>query len=293
MLKKYLITYSLIAISVVALAQNKYQYNFKKGDTFSISQESTQNIEQEIMGMNQNIKNELGGIMKFTVTDVNADNYTLTMSYTKFVMNMSSPIAGILMDIDTSNEPNENDMQALMFHGLLNQDLTFKMRKDGDIISLDGSEELLDAMLEKANLGSSVMADEIKASLSNQWGDKTLINSIEQMLFVYSDSSNDTTWQNEYSGNVTTKNTWIVDSENSQTTNLSAVSDVSMNITNAQVSMSLTGKQNSVATVNSKNGLFTILETSGTTTGIAKSAQLPDEDIPVTINFKNIYKTIN
>lgn len=285
---------SFLFVFVAVNAQTKLQYNLNKGDSFKINQLAKQTITQDTPVGEQIIINEIGGDMLFEVVDIKNDQYILTMRYKTFMLKMSSPTLGNLMNIDSTKKVDSTDIQGLLFKGIIDKPIQFTMKKNGDIVSLQDSENLINGMFESAGITDPSMRATIKSSIESEWNDESLLNSIEQMTFIYdqNDKKIGETWTNEYSGKLNATNTWRFDNQESEKIMISADSDVELKLETPQANMDLSGNQKTIVSIDSKTGFLVEMNVVGTAKGNTTVPMAPDTKIKTTISTKNTFKAI-
>ncbi|MDY8137218.1 DUF6263 family protein [Aquimarina sp. 2201CG5-10] len=293
MKKQALLLVLLFFVSMIVFAQKQLKYNLTTEDSFIIHQNTTQHITQTLPYGEQVVTNEIGGDMFFNVVKVQEDSISIEMQYKSLKMKMSSPSLGDLMTVDTSVTPDSTDIQALIFQGLVDAPVTFTMLRTGKIVSFNGAENLISSMLKSAKITEPNMVDVIRASLDGQWGDETLINNFEQMIYVYGNntSSKGDTWQNQYTGDLSAKNTWKIEAIDNEKAQLVGDATIEMNTTNKDISMALTGTQESIMSIDPQTGLITEAKVSGSCKGDSIMTVSPDTKIPTSITYTNNYKT--
>ena len=132
----------MILVSFASLAQNKLEYRLAVGDTFTVYQEAKQLITQDINGVDQIIQNDLKGSMHFEVLSATPENYTLSMSFKRLKMLMTSPSLGELSNADTDSA-DSTDITNMLFKGILNIPVSIVMERTGKIKSVTGGDKLI------------------------------------------------------------------------------------------------------------------------------------------------------
>lgn len=287
---KQLLLYSLFFVCSTVVAQKKLEYRFSVGDTFTVQQEAKQLITQDIGGVDQIIENELKGIMQFSVTNKTAESYTLSMSFKRLKMLMTSPSLGELLNADT-NASDSTDITNSMFKGILNIPVTILMETSGKIISVSGGDTLIAAMLTSAGISDPELIETSKEQLEKQFGPEALSNSLEQMTYFYPDqeTSSATEWSNSYSGAMSADNNWKRNTTSDNELIVSGTASTTMSSIDDTIVMTLSGTQQTMITINPKNGLFKNItitgKNQGTTVFKAQNMSIPTQ-INSTITYK-------
>jgi hypothetical protein len=277
----------------MVIAQKTLQYNFKIGDHFTVQQEAYQHITQDINGVDQIIENNLTGIMHFEVIEASPEGYTLSMTFKRLKMLMSSPTLGELSNTDTESA-DSSDVTNMLFKGLLNVPVTIVMEKTGKIKSVVGGEKLIASMFESAGIDQPEIIEASKGQMEKQFGSDALSNSFEQMTYFYPMDAvsvgND--WTNSYSGNLSAKNNWTLDIDTSESINISGTANTTMSTIDENVIMTLTGSQKTTVAANPKNGLFNEVIVTGENSGDTLF-QSQNMTIPTRIKSTITYKFLN
>ncbi|NER11989.1 hypothetical protein GWK08_00920 [Leptobacterium flavescens] len=273
-------------------AQVSLCYKLKKNDVFKVQQHSMQVITQEILGNKQEVTNNIVGTMNFTVKEVLDDSYEIEMVFLDLKLSMRSSELGEMVKIDAtaSNE----DPQAKVFNGLINYPITIKMKTNGDILSVENSDSLIENMLTSADIKDEFIRELMKTSLEKEYGSKALSESYKQMTFFYPDKEvkvNDR-WENTYTGQLSANSTWKLHSVDSIEAVITGKAKVKMNLEEPDVSMVLEGTQETKLITNLKNGFLKEMVVEAFAKGSSKISQIGDKDIPTTIKSKITYNLI-
>lgn len=287
-----IVIFTLFFVSnFITNAQENLRYNLKNGDAFTILQEASQEIIQELPDATQVINNSLAGLLYFEVIAVTPETYTIDVSFKQFSMKMSSPTLGEMMSINTENA--SDDFEHRMFLGMLDKPMQMIMKPTGEIIEINNGDAIVNGMLESMGDLDEATKDLMKTQLEKEWKAEVLSESFEQMTFIYSDQLKNIgdTWENSYAGEgkIQAKNTWTYVSSNQNTKSLSAQSEIAMNLSTDAIQLRLTGEQSSLVLVMSKNGFIKKLSVKSKATGDATMTQSPETTIPTTINSLTTY----
>lgn len=277
--------------SCPSIAQETLRYSLKKGDTFTILQEASQEIIQELPESSQIIHNEISGVLHFEVVNSTTDTYTLEISFKKFSMRMTSPTLGEMMSLDTDIA--SNTFEHNMFVGMLDKPMQLVMRSTGEITHIINGNAIIEGMLDNLTDLDDNTRTLLKTQLEKDWKAEVLSESFEQMTFLYpvDPQKIGDSWENFYAGEgkVEAKNTWTLKSSNEDTRTLSAQADIKMNLSTDVVELQLTGNQSSQVTTLSKSGFIKTLIVQSIATGDSVMLQAPDVIIPTTINSLTTY----
>ncbi len=287
---KYLFFYFLMLISSIAIAQKSLEYRLAVGENFKVEQIANQQITQDINGVKQIIENNLIAEMDFKVLEANSETYTISMSFSRLKMLMTSPSLGELSNSDTASN-DSTDVTTMLFKGLLNVPVTIVMEKTGKIKSVAGGEKLIAAMFESAGIDQPEIIEASKGQMEKQFGSDALANSLEQMTYFYPIEivAVGDEWTNSYNGNLSAKNIWSLTNQSTETTTITGNATATMSTIDENVIMTLSGSQKTTVIANTKTGLFSsvtvIGENSGDTLFQAQNMTIPTS-IKSTITYK-------
>ena len=291
-LKAYFLLFvSLISFSVTA--QLSLCYNFKKGDTFIIKQDINQTITQKITESNQEILNTTSSTIEFKIKEVHADLYTIEVQFRNLELYMNSNQLGELINVKTCSEE-ENDPHAKMFKSIIDIPITVQMKKNGDIIAVEGTDKLLNNMLSAAQVEDEFTLEIMKASLERDFGPEALAQNYKQMTYFYPEklvAVNDT-WENTYKGDVTANNVWELTALENEEASIIGRSIISMNIYDSGVLMSLKGSQDIELSADINTGILKKMIIESTAQGVSVVDENEEDKIPTTITSKSVYSII-
>lgn len=292
-MKKRLLFF-LLSLNLWALsAQNSLCYRLEKGQSFTIHQTAIQYITQELSTGSQVITNDIHSKMKFTILGVTDSVYNISIEFKDLKMDMKSDLYGKLMQVDAL-ELDENDVQSRIFHSLIGAKVLMKMTPTGDVLEVDGGEELVKTMVDAAGIEDDFTRKLLSTSLQKEFGSEALSKSYEQMTFFYPVDPvvEGDSWQTQFNGKLSANNRWTLSNHSDEISEISGEAEANLDVVDAQTTMKLKGTQTSKLTVNSKNGLLQDLVVIGTYTGYSILAQLGNEQIPTSIEMKLTYELI-
>lgn len=287
---KHLILCFLLIVSTSGVAQKALEYRLAVGDNFLVEQVANQEITQDINGVKQIIENNLIGEMYFEVLEVTDTNYTISMSFKRLKMLMTSPTLGELSNSDTASS-DSTDVTTMLFKGILNVPVTILMEKTGKITSVTGGEKLITSMFESAGIDQPEIIEASKEQMEKQFGSNALANSMEQMTYFYPADAVAVgdEWANSYNGNLSAKTNWTLADYTSELTTLTGNATATMSNIDENVMMTLSGSQKTSVIANTKTGLFSSVtvtgEYSGDTLFQAQNMTIPT-NIKSTITYK-------
>ena len=177
----------LVAIMVIATlnvsAQNTLRYKLKIGQTYGLKQMTVQNIEQNISGMTQNIKNTLGGDITVTILEKNGDVYSSEMIFKSMIFKMESPMMNMSYDSTDETADASNPLNKT-FDLIVGHKFLLKFDDRGNILEVKGFEAIGDKIT--STFGENQQqAEMMKKQLGSQFSDENMKGSLSTMFIVY------------------------------------------------------------------------------------------------------------
>ena len=274
-------------------AQTALQYKLEKDDEFVVKQQAEQIITQELVGTSHVLTNNIDGILQFKVLDEVENGYNIELTFQDLNMTISSSIQGEVMNIK-AKEVTEGDIQSMMFNSLLGSPVKITLSKTGKILEVFGGDSLVTKMVAVAGLEDEFTANMMKKSLEKEYGSEALSNSYEQMTFIYPENSVTVgeTWQNEYSGKLTAKNTWTLSDLADSHAEIKGKAVIVMKIEEPATTMNLSGNQTTSVTTDLDTGFIQKMEVLGSAEGVSTVSQMGDQEIPTKIESTITYELI-
>lgn len=280
-------------ICLVTWGQSTLHYTLKMGDKFVVEQNASQYITQQIEGISHELENDISGLMEFKVTAVKEDLFEIDMSFLDLDMRVKSNLQGELMNID-AKEPTEDNVQSKIFNSLLKVPIQIVLAKSGNVLAVNGGDSLITKMTEASGLTDETSKMALRESLKGEFGSEALSNSFEQMTYIYPEyrDSTLTSWENEYSGKLSAKNSWKLETSTNSQNHIKGEAAITMNIDDGATSMSLTGKQETTITTDANTGFILDMLVEGFSEGTAMTDFSGDVEIPTTVRSTTTYKLI-
>lgn len=280
-----------VVTNFITTAQENLGYKLQVGDTFSILQEASQEIIQEIPGAPQTITNELRGLLQFKVIEVSPSLFTIEVSFKKFSMRMSSPTLGEMISIDT--EIPSEDFEYKMFVGMLDKPMQMRMKATGEIVEIKNGDAIINGMIDSMKDLDEETKQAMRLQLEKEWKAEVLAKSFEQMTFIYPNSPKKVgeTWENSYTGEnkIHAKNLWTYLKNTQTKREFSAQSTITMDLSTEAITLDLKGTQTSQTTASIRSGFIDKLSVKSIASGNAQIPNTPDMKIPTTINSITTY----
>lgn len=279
---------------VLALqAQTSLKYNLKEGTIFKVKQEAKQLITQQLEGNKHEMTNDLTGLYDFKVVGVDDKGYDLILIFQDFALKSNSSIQGVLMDVKAT-ELVEGDLMSEMFHSLIGHELAMRMNSNGSVVSVEGGDELIAKMISAAGIEDEFTTNLMRKSLDKEFSSNGLAKSFEQMTFFYPDTkvSVGDTWENTYSGKLSSNNTFKLEKIENNTTSITGTAAIVMNTEESGAIMSLSGSQESAIEANTTTGFIQKVMISSLAEGNTKMSQMGNVEIPTTIQSTITYELL-
>ena len=283
---------AFIATTSLISAQTSLAYNLKVGDQFKVSQVANQDIVQDMNGKKHEMKNLLEGDFTFIVEEINDSLYGLKFKFDRFKMVSSSNLIGEIMNINTNDSIADDDIEGKIFAQLVTVDLGMKMYKNGKIKSIKGSNVLISKMINAVGDLDEFTKEVMKESMKSEFSNESLSKSFEQMTYIYPNHAVNIgdTWENNFEGDLSSKNTWTLESITNDDIVITGKSSVIFNDTDVDVAMNLTGDMTSNIITSKKTGFVKTMTTTSTVNGNSIMHKMNDLKVPTSIISNVTYK---
>lgn len=297
MLNKYYTTIVVFfALLGVSFAQNKLEYNLKKGDSFTVTQKANQDIVQNINGSKHEMNNLLDGVFIFKVKTITDSTYIMDFKFNSFKMATTSNIYGTILSVDTDKEVFEDDLEGKMFAQLKSTTLEMVMLKNGKITSITGTGKLIENMVNATGVKDDFTKELMKEAMGKEFGNKSLSESFGQMTYIYPSKKtkikvNDT-WNTTFEGDLKANNAWTLNSIDNETINITGESTIKMLMIEDSHTMTLEGTQSTTLKAFKNNGFISEMTVTSKAEGDTEMKNLSDVNIPTTITSTTTYKVI-
>ncbi|NGX84918.1 DUF6263 family protein [Aequorivita sp. KMM 9714] len=292
------IYYLVFFLSFVSLynvaAQEKLQYNFKKGDVFMIEQNAIQNITQNIDDSEHLMTNTVYGIFKMEVVNVLGSKFVLDVNFETFKLKIDSNLYGALSDIDTSIPANDDNVEAKIFEGLVGPKFQMVLLPTGEIESITGTENLVEGMINNVEDIDDFTKAMMRKSVEKEFNNHDMVESMQQFTFIYPEKSVKTneTWENTYTGDFTANNTWKLMNYSKTNINLESDAIINLNTTEDSVIMELSGNQKTKAVTKTATGFIETMTVTQQLEGVSIALNMNNIEIPTTLTSTITYKSL-
>lgn len=273
-------------------AQTRLTYNLKVGDKFKVHQVANQDIVQDMNGQKHEMKNLLESDFTFIVEEINDSLYGITFKFDRFKMVSSSNLIGDIMNVNTNDSITDDDIEGKIFAELVKVDLEMNMYKNGKIKSIEGSNNLISKMVNAVGDIDEFTKEVMKESMKAEFSNESLSKSFEQMTYIYSNSivNIGDTWKNNFEGDLSSKNTWTLESITNDNVIITGKSDVTFINKDTDVEMNLNGEMTSNLIIFRDTGFVKTMATTSTVKGNSIMHKMNDLKVPTTITSNVTYK---
>ena len=284
---------ALTSLTVVE-AQTKLEYKLNVGDVFKVEQLAEQDIIQNMSGSKHEMKNLIEGDYTFTVETVNDSLYGIKFRFDRFKMTSTSNLLGEIISVDTSKEVADDDIQGKIFSQLVSTDLMMYMYKNGKVKVVEGTEQLIENMVNSAGDFDDFTKELMKESVKGEFGDENLSNSFEQMTYIYPSNAvnNGDTWMNKFEGELASDNIWTLNDQKDGKALISGESTVEFNSKDESIEMKLTGVMTCEVQASLQSGFISSMKSTSTCTGNSIMTNMNGAQVPTTITSNVTYKII-
>jgi len=171
---------TLFAVAPEVVAQKVLlRLNLNEGDTYSYVNAVDQTITQDIMGMNQVIKQEITFHYDATVEEKTEEGYKIKYTYTRAIFKMDGGAMMGVTEYDSENEDQEIAPMARGYAGLVGQSFTATMNSKGEIGEVKGVSAMLDHMMDQFGDMPDAEKANIRTSMEAQFGDEGIKSTIQ------------------------------------------------------------------------------------------------------------------
>jgi hypothetical protein len=153
--------------------------NFKlvKDKTYFMKININQEMTQTIDGQKQALKQKMGVGYAFKVLENKADSvYFIEVKFSSIYQEVEGPNGKI--SFDSKKKDNIESPFSMIFPKIIGKKLVAELKSNGEIISVKGEKELVDAVLKALDVTNETIREELGRSIRQQFG----ANSIKDML---------------------------------------------------------------------------------------------------------------
>lgn len=256
------ITFSLLVFVLFAFIspnEVKMHYHFHVGQSYSMSQQMTQNIKQKIMG-DASINIEMANTMTLKVHSHTLTGAKVDVVYNSIRMITKSPLGDQVMDSQSTN-PEENKMMKAM----VNKPFSFYINKHGKIEKVENFNNLYSGFKDLEFEDPTV--SKMKSAIQQSFNEKSIKALLQTAFITYPETSIaiGSTWSNVLSSGmnypIKIENLWKLAALQGEIADLEATGNVTttdkekvFNANGMKAKADLNGKQTTKSKVDTKTG---------------------------------------
>lgn len=174
-----------VALMIVgATYAQKYElkFNLTPGANWKAKQLSIMDINQQVMGMSNDMKMTIEAITAYTVDKVVEGNFYLTFTYDAMLMKIESPMMN--MSYDSKEPVNAQNPLSTTLGSMIGEKFEVVMDSKGKVMSVNGFDRIMGKMM-KSTGGDQSTKDQVVASIKQQFGDEAIKGSIEMSTALF------------------------------------------------------------------------------------------------------------
>ena len=182
-LKLILIVFVALLIVGAADAQ-KYElkFNLAPGTNWKAKQSSIMDINQQVMGMSNDMKMTVEAVTAYSVDKVVDGNFYLTFTYDAMLMKIESPMMN--MSYDSKQPVDAQNPLGTTIGSMIGEKFEVVMDSKGKVKSVNGFDRIMEKML-KSTEGDQSTKEQVIASIKQQFGDEAIKGSIEMSTALF------------------------------------------------------------------------------------------------------------
>ena len=244
---------------------HQLRYNLKKGTKYRFYQETQMTITQKLGIIDQEIKNEFNGIMRFEPIGNEGDNIILSTSFETMVINIESMMFNVSYDSSKPVDPNDN--VAKIYSGIIGKNFKMIITPQGKVVRIEGINKLINNAVDGMGDVDPKTASQLRKTLTGHFGEEALMGNMGMLLSIYPLSpksigdqwSTNTQLTSALKANLV--NNWTFSAANGDEWKLNGEGKISTlneeaSMNGMKVTFNLNGKQTSEFKLNKKDGWF-------------------------------------
>ncbi len=158
----------------------------KGGESYRLRMTTVQKVLQTIQGRRQEMNQTMAVGYRFDVTGVdNGGTASVQITYDSIAFRQEGPMG--VIEYDSDNPPPVVPPLARGFAGIVGMGFSMKVTPEGEVLEVDGAEEMLTEMLDQLELPQGPARASIKAILQKEFGDQALQELMNIALAIYPD----------------------------------------------------------------------------------------------------------
>ncbi len=156
------------------------------GKSYGAKMIADQILTQTLAGQTQTMTQTVGMAYTYDVQSVEPDGTMLVKATYDWVLyKQDGPLGKV--SYDSANPPASVPQAALGYAALVGQGFTMRLKPTGEIVDVQGVDEMIAQMLDALGVPAGSARDELEASLRSQFGGEALKESFEKAGLFYPD----------------------------------------------------------------------------------------------------------
>ena len=164
------------------------QLDLEDGAVYRIRTLTTQDISQSFEGQTFEIGQKMGFDYTYTVTSREPDESAwVDVTYTRAIFESETPFGSD--SFDSADSPSQIPEGAEGFAAVVGTGFSMKIGSDGEILKIEGLDEMLDQILSELNLPDAEMRQAVELTMRQQYSEQALKDQLGNLLFDFPEGS--------------------------------------------------------------------------------------------------------
>ncbi len=290
---RYICLFTCYLLTTQINGQTALEYNLRKGDVFTIKQESVQQTSRELTDITQILTTKMTSVLDFVVLDEDLGAFELQVTFKALEMTLNSNLEGTLFHVNADDIADDNT-QSKIFHSLLNVPIGITMNKMGNVIRVTGGRNLVDKMVDAAGLIDELDREQLLHSIEKDFGQEALAATFEQMTFIYPGTmiKIGDSWDNQYKGDMDISTRWTLTGLVNGLAKIEGKAQVLVDIHEPEATMMLQGNRATELTADLSTGFIRTMKVTDISRGNTTLPGWEQGLIPTIIQATTTYKRI-
>ncbi len=174
---KFFMVYGMFFLLISCKSNDpiELKFNLEKGQNYYYTFTTSQKINQEMMGQKLEMDQEMLMGYSFNVIDDKEGIKTIKTTYDRIKMINKNGFMDLSYDSEDATTDSSNILRDVM-GSMVNQSFVIDVDGEGNVVDVDGIEELLEAMMENVGAGGEMVAQNMKGQFSEEAIAKTMEN---------------------------------------------------------------------------------------------------------------------
>jgi len=164
------------------------QLDLEEGAVYRIRTLTTQDISQSFEGQTFEIGQKMGFEYTYTVTSREPDGSAwVDVMYTRAIFESETPFGSD--SYDSANSPSQIPEGAEGFAAVVGTGFSMKIGSDGEILKIEGLDEMLDQILSALDLPDAEMRQAFELTMRQQYSEQAMKDQLGNLLFDFPEGS--------------------------------------------------------------------------------------------------------